>query len=369
MSWQDCFVLGQHLYALRDYNHTVPWLQQSMQLLGEQSYGQESASLDFMEAVVDFHREMGAHETALGLVNHVLSIEPEHRSHLLETRQQLEELITDGDKNGLLHLTARRPGDYHASREFKMYEQVCRGDLSPSPAKQRELRCRFRRSRLGYAPFKVEELSHEPLVFQVHQVVSSKIAEFIQKMARPKIKRSTVYAIGGGGGSQAAAFRTSQGASFNYSRNAATKILSRHVGDLSSLDMNFAEELQVANYGIGGHYEPHWDSFPENHVYDEGDEKGNRIATGIYYVGIIYNWQKLLELKYCLSSCQMWRQEEVLPFPFYHCWLLPKKEVCSFGTTFMRPEIRIIAQSMLLALSSKEASGVSGPNNSILNIE
>ncbi|KAH8267691.1 hypothetical protein KR026_003421 [Drosophila bipectinata] len=284
MSWQDCFVLGQHLYALRDYNHTVPWLQQSMQLLGEQSYGQESASLDFMEAVVDYHREMGAHETALGLVNHVLSIEPEHRSHLLETRQQLEELITDGDKNGLLHLTARRPGDYHASREFKMYEQVCRGDLNPSPAKQRKLRCRLRRSRLGYAPFKLEELSHEPLVFQVHQVVSSKTAEFIQKMARPKIKRSTVYAIGGGGASQAAAFRTSQGASFNYSRNAATKILSRHVGDLSSLDMNYAEELQVANYGIGGHYEPHWDSFPENHVYDEGDDRGNRIATGIYYL-------------------------------------------------------------------------------------
>ncbi|KAH8271462.1 hypothetical protein KR018_012186 [Drosophila ironensis] len=284
MSWQDCFVLGQHLYALRDYNHTVPWLQQSMQLLGEQSYGQESSSLDFMEAVVDYHREMGAHETALGLVNHVLSIEPEQRAHLLEARQQLEELITDGDKSGLIHLTARRPGDYHASREFRLYEQVCRGDLSLTPSKQRELKCRFRRSRFGYAPFKLEELNLEPLVVQLHQVISSNSSDFLQKMARPKITRSTVYALGGGGGSTAAAFRTSQGASFNYSRNYATRLLSQHVDDLSGLDMDFAEELQVANYGIGGHYEPHWDSFPENHVYDEGDDKGNRIATGIYYL-------------------------------------------------------------------------------------
>ncbi|KAH8247643.1 hypothetical protein KR038_007563 [Drosophila bunnanda] len=283
MSWQDCFVLGQHLYALRDYNHTVPWLQQSMQLLGEQSYGEESASLDFMEAVVDYHREMGAHESALGLVNHVLSVEPDRRSHLLEIRQQLEQLITDGDKNGLLHLTARRPGDYHASREFRLYEQVCRGELKPQPAAQRNLRCRLRRSRSGYIPFKLEELHLDPLVVQLHQVVSAEESEFLQRTARPRIKRSTVYSLNGGG-SGAAAFRTSQGASFNYSKNSVTKLLSQQVGDLSGLDMDNAEDLQVANYGIGGHYEPHWDCFPANHVYDEGDHKGNRIATGIYYL-------------------------------------------------------------------------------------
>ncbi|KAH8362858.1 hypothetical protein KR084_001982 [Drosophila pseudotakahashii] len=284
MSWQDCFVLGQHLYALRDYNHTVPWLQQSMQLLGEQSYGSESSSLDFMEAVVEYHREMGAHESALSLVNHVLSIEPDQRSHLLEARQHLEELITDGDKNGLLHMTARRPGDYHESREFRMYEQVCRGELTPPPSKQRNLRCRLGKSRLGYAPFKLEELHLDPLVVQLHQVVSTKDSELLQRTARPRIKRSTVYSLGGSGGSTAAAFRTSQGASFNYSRNAVTKLLSQHMADFSGLDMDYAEDLQVANYGIGGHYEPHWDSFPENHVYQEEDLHGNRIATGIYYL-------------------------------------------------------------------------------------
>ena len=31
------------------------------------------------------------------------------------------------------------------------------------------------------------------------------------------------------------------------------------VGDVTGLNMETSEELQVANYGMGGHYEPHFD--------------------------------------------------------------------------------------------------------------
>ena len=46
----------------------------------------------------------------------------------------------------------------------------------------------------------------------------------------------------------------------------------------------FLEQLQIANYGIGGHYEPHFD-----HASDHEDKftdlgLGNRIATILYYV-------------------------------------------------------------------------------------
>ena len=36
---------------------------------------------------------------------------------------------------------------------------------------------------------------------------------------------------------------------------------------LTGLNMETSEELQVSNYGIGGHYEPHFDFSPEKNAF------------------------------------------------------------------------------------------------------
>lgn len=53
---------------------------------------------------------------------------------------------------------------------------------------------------------------------------------------------------------------------------------------MTGLTQETAEPLQVQNYGIGGHYSPHWDHVIKRHIQFDGP--GNRIATVLLYVSI-----------------------------------------------------------------------------------
>jgi len=52
---------------------------------------------------------------------------------------------------------------------------------------------------------------------------------------------------------------------------------------MTNLTLMTAEEFQVLNYGIGGHYEPHYD-FAMTHETRFEEWLGNRIATVIFYL-------------------------------------------------------------------------------------
>lgn len=58
------------------------------------------------------------------------------------------------------------------------------------------------------------------------------------------------------------------------------KRLSERVEDMSALSAEYSEPLQIASYGIGGHYVPHYDWFGYRRDVPERD----RIATLMFYV-------------------------------------------------------------------------------------
>lgn len=53
---------------------------------------------------------------------------------------------------------------------------------------------------------------------------------------------------------------------------------------MTNLDLETAEELQIANYGIGGHYDPHFDFATDKVKTDKDLIDGNRVATVLFYV-------------------------------------------------------------------------------------
>lgn len=56
-----------------------------------------------------------------------------------------------------------------------------------------------------------------------------------------------------------AKYRISKSAWLKDNEHEVIAKISQRVMDMTGLSMETAEELQVVNYGIGGHYEPHFD--------------------------------------------------------------------------------------------------------------
>lgn len=90
---------------------------------------------------------------------------------------------------------------------------------------------------------------------------------------------------------EVANYRISKSAWLKDTEHPYVDRISRRVEDMTGLITATAEELQVVNYGIGGHYEPHFDfARPEETNAFKSLGTGNRIATVLFYVSIAGPW-------------------------------------------------------------------------------
>ncbi|KAH8383446.1 hypothetical protein KR009_008674 [Drosophila setifemur] len=289
MSWQDCFELGQQLFEMEDYNNTKVWLRESMERLrrhsspahspGHTHSAPDSSTLDKMEAVAKNLFQLGDFDTAYVLSQRVLQFDPKRirNWHLGDKAASLPE---DSDDP----LLPKHSDSYSLTHEFAHYEKVCRGEVNPSPRQERHLRCRFSRGHHPFrllAPLKLEEHNLDPYVVTYHDMLSPEKIAGLREMAVPRMVRSTVNPLPGGQNKKSA-FRVSKNAWLAYESHPTMGEMLRDLKDTTGLDTTFCEQLQVANYGVGGHYEPHWDFFRDPNHYPA--EEGNRIATAIFYL-------------------------------------------------------------------------------------
>merc|ERR1719378_1299762 len=136
---------------------------------------------------------------------------------------------------------------------------------------------------LKIGPLKEEEVFLNPRIVLFHEVLTNSEIETIKSMATPRFKRATVqnYLTGE---LETANYRISKTAWLKENEHQHIANIYRKANHLTGLNMETSEELQVSNYGIGGHYEPHYD-------FARREEKnafaslgtGNRIATLLIY--------------------------------------------------------------------------------------
>lgn len=175
----------------------------------------------------------------------------------------------------------------YESPERQQYERLCRNDVGRSSRELAPLRCRRVTNGAAYrrlAPLKLEEVNLDPYIVVYHDVISDDEIEVVQQMAKPRFRRATVQNHKTGE-LEVANYRISKSAWLKDVEHAHVARISQRVEDMTGLTTSSAEELQVVNYGIGGHYEPHYDfARPEEKNAFKILGTGNRIATVLFYV-------------------------------------------------------------------------------------
>ncbi|XP_068591061.1 prolyl 4-hydroxylase subunit alpha-2-like isoform X1 [Cebidichthys violaceus] len=292
----DCFDMGKTAYNDADYYHAVLWMQQALKQLdgGEEAVASKADILDYLSYSV---YQMGDLPRAIELTRRLVAVAPGHQraggnlryfERLLS--KQLNEQNQDyqpASEEPILLGTYRRPKDHLPERET--YEALCRGEgLQMNDARRSRLFCRYqdgkRNPRLLLKPMKEEDEWDSPHIVRYLDVLSHQETEKIKKLAKPRLARATVRDPKTGV-LTTANYRVSKSAWLEEVDDPVIVRVNQRIEDITGLEVDTAELLQVANYGVGGQYEPHYDFSRK----DEPDAfkrlgTGNRVATFLNYM-------------------------------------------------------------------------------------
>ena len=79
----------------------------------------------------------------------------------------------------------------YAAPERKLYEQLCRNEVSRTPKELAPLRCRYVTNNSAFlkiAPLKLEEAHLKPYIVIYHEVLYDAELDVIKKMAKPRVR-------------------------------------------------------------------------------------------------------------------------------------------------------------------------------------
>ncbi|KAH8381797.1 hypothetical protein KR009_000249 [Drosophila setifemur] len=276
LDWRGCFEFGVQLFDLGEYKTSLEWLQVAFVLL-QGNQGAEHKDHYFSEireyaALANF--ELGNPRRAGRLLNQILKPEPTNPAQ--QSRKYLES--RDTAKN----LPEVNPSWY------ANYTRLCRGKKLPEERSGDPLICYLDGRRNTYftlAPLQVEQVHLDPDIHIYHNMLSfGQINSIFDEADKLEMIRSAV--AGDGGKRTVRDLRVSQQTWLDYN-TPVMKSIGRINQYVSGLDMAGAEFMQVANYGVGGQYEPHPDYFEFNLPKQF---QGDRISTSMFYVSWVFFW-------------------------------------------------------------------------------
>ncbi|XP_061915086.1 prolyl 4-hydroxylase subunit alpha-1-like isoform X2 [Entelurus aequoreus] len=304
MTAEDCYELGKIAYTDVDYYHTELWMAQALKQLdgGEESTVDAVTVLDYLSYAIYQQGEM---ERALEYTKRLLELDPEHQrakgnvkyfEFQLEKQRNASKDDANKQKEPEKKETAeKKPKEKKDKKAFsliperKKYEMLCRGEgIKMTPRRESRLFCRYYDNNHNpfyvVGPVKQQDEWDRPYIVRFLDIISAKEIEKVKQLAKPRLRRATVHDPKTGK-LTTAQYRISKSAWLTAYEDPVVQTINQRIEDLTGLEMDTAEELQVANYGVGGQYEPHFD-FGRKDEPDAFKElgTGNRIATWLFYM-------------------------------------------------------------------------------------
>lgn len=325
MSADDAFHLGYSAAQTFDFYHATQWMleaerrakeEEAATQLSDVSARRDEFNRSFNDSLLfDYLAyslyEQGNPEWAAYYARKLQAIDPTYPA--VDNLQVYTEALANQSStwDGSLEALPPLRNERDTQNAYLDYEALCRGEEKLSEAKRSRLFCFLRRdSAFAFlAPFKVEVLHRQPDLLLFHQVLSDQEVGHLKDLATPQLQRAMVVKEEGTDASSAlgrtklsgdsvdappdaedsdgniiASYRIAQNMWVEDEEDAVVAAVSARVRDMTNLGTDYAENLQIANYGIGGHYEPHYDMSTEE-VPKGGfnEEHGNRIATVLFY--------------------------------------------------------------------------------------
>lgn len=166
-----------------------------------------------------------------------------------------------------------------------------------TPAQDKALKCWYSHQGnpwLLLQPVKVEQFNHYPFVVMFHHLLTDRESDQVREMAAPLLQRAKVQ-TDSNKTYEISSTRTSQTAWFSSEDHQIVDRINRRIEAVTGLSTDMSDShselMQVANYGMGGHYTPHYDYLivdrppEERHLVDERElYAGDRTATLMFYV-------------------------------------------------------------------------------------
>lgn len=287
----DLYVIADQLMLINRFHLATEYLNLALKAFEDPKNNDEYIETIVLLKLVEAHNATEQYKEVVTALDRILRINPDNEKvQLLKTDFELQLLmkpeVTDDDdvNENSYDSKMEKNGEWSYFKEFMLYSGVCSGNIVSSDKEIALLRCRYISNSpfSKLARFKVEEASLQPYVVLFIDVVTDDEIEEIKRISKTKFVRAQII-VNGTTDVEESNIRVAKLAWLTDVENEIVARLSRRVEDMTGLTSSFSEDLQTQNYGIGGHYELHYDFTPKT---DEpfSTNTGNRIATVLFYV-------------------------------------------------------------------------------------